>query len=180
MKKLLPILIALLAGLYAFPVFAAEGSIQITLPEELKGIYVYYTEEGEDSRTVIVDEKGIASITGLKEGMYQIEIPNGLGYEFNPISVHVPSWSEEEQKMLYDISVIPKYIHNVEPPKEEPKEPPKEEPPKTESPRTGDESNERIYIGLGIISLIIVAIMTCHNRFKCGRMTQKYSRKRRT
>ncbi len=63
----------------------------------------------------------------------------------------------------------------------EPEDPPKEEEPLKEeepfeaeipAPKTGDETQSALFCVFGWISFIIVAIMTCHNRFKCARMTR--------
>lgn len=54
----------------------------------------------------------------------------------------------------------------------EPEDPPKEKMPEIPSPKTGDESCSTLFCIFGCISFIIVAIMTCHNRFKCARMTR--------
>lgn len=49
-------------------------------------------------------------------------------------------------------------------------------PPQLESPKTGDMSSTGTYVVIGIISLIFLVIISCHNRFTCDTMTGKYSK----
>lgn len=163
-KRMLPFFIALACCLCPLSVFAAEGNIQLVLPEGMEGMEVRYNKEGEQEETAVVDGHDVVEISGLEVGTYHINIPETSDYTFSPIIVRVPTWSEEEHKMLYDIKINPKYTRNVV---------------VQEVPNTGDESKDVIYAGVGLISLIIVVIMSCHNRLKCGRMSRKYSRKRR-
>ncbi len=83
------------------------------------------------------DEEGIARIQDLEEGVYLLK-----SFEANtqekllPTLIYLPSWDESEGKMLYDITVIPKY--GMEP------------------PGTGDETN---YGGWCILLLISALIL---------------------
>lgn len=172
--KLLPILIGLLICLCPLHAFAAEvGSIEINLPKEMAGEIVNCAKEGEEKQTITVNENGIAKIENLGEGNYQIEIPETADYTFMPVEVHIPSWSEEEERMLYEITVIPKYSVKEKPISVKETTPPVE---KITSPLTSDNGNHGAYIRAGIISLIILVIMSCHNRFNCDTMTGKYSK----
>lgn len=47
------------------------------------------------------------------------------------------------------------------------------------SPKTGDDGINVLYLVFGLISVIIIAIISCHNGFICDRMTGKYSKTRR-
>lgn len=63
------------------------------------------------------DEEGVARLEDLEEGVYLL---NGIVSESKgdqkmlPTLLYLPSWDEAEEKMLYDITVIPKY--GIEPP----------------------------------------------------------------
>lgn len=173
-QKLTPILIGLLICLCPLPALAAEyGSIEVHLPQEMKGEAIQFIKKGEETETVTVDENGIAKAENLEIGTYEVGIPETEDYTFMPVEVHIPSWSEEEQRMLYDITVIPKYSIKEKPvPVKETTTPVVE----ITSPLTSDSGNHRVYLSAGIISLIILVIMSCHNRFNCDTMTGKYSK----
>ena len=74
MKKLLPIFVGLLMCLCPLSVFAASGTIQVQLPQNMSGGVVTYSKEGGEKQTVVVDENGNAKIENLEEGIYQIDI----------------------------------------------------------------------------------------------------------
>ena len=166
MKKLLPIFVGLLMCLCPLSVFAASGTIRVQLPQNMSGGVVTYSKEGGEKQTVIVDENGNAKIENLEEGIYQIDIEETSDYVFTSALVSIPMWSEEEHRMLYDVTVIPKYIRKIEVDKTE----------NVEAPSTGDKTKNNTYLILGLISLIILVIMSCHNRFNCDTMTDKYSK----
>jgi len=164
--KLTPILIGLFICICPLQAFAAEcGSIGVSLPKDMEGETMRFTKEGEKTQTVTVDKHGIAMLENLSVGTYQIEIPETSEYIFMPVKVSIPTWSEEEHNMLYNITVIPKYVQKEKVLSENDKS----------SPLTSDRSNSTIYIRVGIISLIILVIISCHNRFNCDTMTVKYS-----
>lgn len=174
MKKLVPVLMGFIICLCPLSVFAEEmGSIEVSLPKELAGEEIIYQREGDDTKKIEVDENGTVKIEELSEGNYKIQIPETEDYDFSPIQVHIPCWSEEEQQMLYDITIIPKYSVKE-------KHIPVPETPEavleTTTPQTGDIAHGMNYINAIIISLIIVVIMSCHNRFNCDTMTGKYSK----
>ena len=160
-KKILIMLFGVLLGGSPMIALAAEGNVQINLPEGMEGEVVKYGKEGEEKKEVVIGKENSVNIENLENGTYEIEIPETSEYEFSKSLIQVPTWDEEEQSMNYKITVNPKYIQKVK------------------APDTGDKNKEGLYVGLAVISLIIVAIMTCHNRFKCGRMFGKYSKKRR-
>jgi len=172
--KLTPIFIGLLICLCPLHTLAADcGSIEVHLPKDMKGEAIQIIKEGEEAQTVTVDENGTAKEVDLAVGSYEIEIPETADYKFMPVEVHIPSWSEEEERMLYEITVIPKYSV-----KEKPVPDNKTTPSvaKVTSPLTSDSGGSGVYLSVGIISLIILVIMSCHNRFNCDTMTGKYSK----
>ena len=201
-RRILPVLIGILMMSYCpLPIFAAEpasdavqnakGQIHVVLPTEEKEMSVHFariaacTEMGSlqndtitellgrpvvDDKNVIAED-GRASITGLLDGIYRLDIVGPKEYEFAPALVSIPMWSEEEQKMLYEVEVIPKYVYHEPLPDEE--EIPPDVPEKIQSPKTGDESKAAVYASFGLISLIILVIMSCHNRLRCGKMRVK-------
>lgn len=166
-NRFVPILIGLLVCLCPLPVFAAEeGSIEVSMPEGMAGETITILREGEEKQSITVDENGSAKIEKLSEGIYEIEITETSEYTFMTAKVSIPTWSEEEHKMLYDITVIPKYVRKETPvPVSE-----------TMSPLTSDSNHNQTYISTGIISLIILVIISCHNRFNCDTITGKYSK----
>lgn len=174
MKKLVPVLMGFIICLCPLSVFAEEmGSIEVNLPRELAGEEIIYQREGDDAKKIEVDENGAVKIEELSEGNYKIQIPETEDYIFAPIQVHVPCWSEEEKQMLYDITIIPKYSVKEKPVPATRTPDPAEEPT---VPNTGDFNHSTKYRNVGIISLIILVIMSCHNRFNCDTMTGKYSK----
>ena len=173
-QKIAAILCGLLICLCPMYTLAAEyGSIQVSLPKDMEGETIQFIKEGEESQKVTVDEEGIAKAVELAIGSYEVEIPETEDYTFMPIQVHVPCWSEEEQRMLYEITIIPKYSIKEKPVPVKETTPPVEE---MTSPLTSDSNHNSIYSCAGIISLIILVIMSCHNRFNCDTMTDKYSK----
>ena len=160
-KKALLMLVCILIGWWPMTSFAAEGNVQINLPEGMEGETLKYGKEGETKQEIVVGKENVVNIKNLKKGTYEIEFPETENYVFSSVLFQMPTWDEEEKTMNYDITVNPKYSL------------------KEKAPNTGDENKEIKYICFAIISLIIVVIMSCHNHFKCGRMFGKYSKKRR-
>ncbi len=169
-----------------------KGYIEVVLPEGAQGITLSYAkvaeleelneasatkllQEGiEYEESITVRDKNTVQITDLEEGVYQIQAFADAEYEFMPSLVSVPFWNEEEKEMQYHLTVIPKYTRHVEV---------QEIVPTTiveTSPKTRDAANTEIYSIFGVISFIIVMIISCHNRFKCGRMSHMYKKRRRT
>lgn len=73
------------------------------------------------------DEGGKLRFDGLDIGVYLVKPLNTSGYDdVTPFIVGVPTWSEAEGTMVYDISVSPKHTPVEEPPQKE------------EAPPTGD------------------------------------------
>lgn len=169
MKRI--IIILAIVFVFACPIqaLASEGAIRVELPENMSGVMVTYKKDGGAEQFVYTDENGIADIENLEEGIYQIEVQNTAEYTFMSSEVSIPMWSEENSNMMYHVTVIPKYSKEKTPVTTE----------EIETPATGDKGPYKQYAALAAISLIIVLIMSCHNRFKCGRMSDKYSKTRR-
>ena len=150
-----------------------KGYIEVHLPEEAENLTLRYVKlealsetEVEYENTVTVDEQNIGRITGLETGLYQIQAFADSGYEFMPSVVSVPLWNEEEKEMQYNITVIPKYTRHIE--------------VQASAPKTGDDGSGAVYGLFGIISFIIIIIISCHKRLKCGKMSHMYTKRRRT
>ena len=173
-QKLIPVLLGLIIGICPLNAFASEtGSIEMNLPKDMAGEYVTFIKDETDTQTLCVDENGLVKAEDLQEGDYEIQVPETEDYTFQPIQVHVPCWSEEEKQMLYDITIIPKYTVKEKPIPSTQKPDPTEQ---AVSPQTGDVNCGIKYMNIGIISLIILVIMSCHNHFNCDTMTGKYSK----
>lgn len=165
-KRSIIILFCILLCLCQLPVLAAEkGSIEVRLPQDMENEIITFIHEGGETKRVAADEQGVAKIENLTEGIYRIDVPETENYAFEQAEVSIPHWSEEEHRMLYEITVIPKYSIRGK----------KISDKGITSPLTGDLNHNITYISVGIISLIILCIMSCHNRFKCDTMTDKYS-----
>ena len=95
-------------GFFALPVSAAEGTIQIQMPEELRNGEVHYEVNGEPN-CAHVDENGNLMVRGLEPDTYDISIQDTEQFAFMSMEIPVPMWDEKAQKMEYDITVIPKY-----------------------------------------------------------------------
>ena len=166
MRKFMLSVFVLFLCMTSLTTFAAEGgSIEVQLPTDMRGEKIYIMKEGEEAQTLLVDEHGIAKVEQLSTGTYQIDVGETDDYKFTQAKVSIPMWSEEEQKMLYEVSVIPKYTVKEKPKISE----------EIVSPQTGDVYKGTTYMSFGVISLIILVIMSCHNHFNCDTMTVKYS-----
>ena len=115
---------------------AAEGTIRMKLPKEMEGAQVFYQKD-DVQRTAVVERDGNVIISQLPVGEYQIRISDTEEYEFQPIELRVPTWSTEEERMLYDITVEPKFSK------------------KGISPQTGDQTSPAFYVALGGICLSV-------------------------
>ena len=110
---------------------------------------------------VQTDKEGRAVISPLSQGLYFLRVIDRGNYdEVQSSLVEVPMWNENTKRMHYNVCVSPKHS---------PKEP--------ERVMTGDESSYLRYVGISLISLIIVVGLTCHNRSKCGKIAGNYSEK---
>lgn len=132
-----------------------KSKIQMELPEDMKGAIIYYSKDGEAEKAINVDAEAKVVISNLETGSYQIRIPNTENITFMPVEVEIPMWSEEEKKMLYDISVVPKYSREVS------------------VPQTGDDNYGMQYATLGLLSFIIVVAATCYGRLRSRRKRRK-------
>lgn len=170
-KKLAPVLVGFLITISPLSVFAEEtGSIEVNLPKGMAGEEIIYQKDGQEVGKIQIGENDVVRLEELSDGNYEIQIPETEDYEFSPIQVHIPCWSEEEKQMLYNITIVPKYsIKEKQIPIPEPIL-------ELTAPRTGDVAYGMHYINAITISLIIVVIMSCHNRFNCDTMTDKYSK----
>ena len=123
-KKIIFIIAAVLMGSVPLSVSAAEqGSVRVELPEELAGATVCCFGDDEEERTTLADSKGVAVLSNLEAGTYRIHIPETKGYEFTEAEVKVPMWDETNERMSYEVSVIPKYSRMEEIPKTGDKKP---------------------------------------------------------
>ena len=165
-----------------------KRTIEVMLPEGAQGLTLYYkkiaerenfnvenAEEilGQDiiyEHCVEVGGEELAQLTDVEDGIYQIYLSGDEEYAFVPMLVSMPAWENESAKELtYEVRVTPKYT-KLE--REEPEQITLIDPPVSPSPKTGDGAFGGVFGVLGAISFIIVVIMTCHNRFKCARMTE--------
>lgn len=161
--------------------------IEVILPEAAENLTVYYQKVCERENFDIAEAEAILQqtisyehaenlgnenvfqIEDVEDGIYQISISGDEEYEFAPMLVSMPAWTEEGEELLYEVSVTPKFAKIEKP---EPEQITLIEPPITEAPKTGDGSQGVMFGVFGVISFIIVVIMSCHNRFKCARMTE--------
>lgn len=118
---------------------AAEGTIRMKLPKEMEGAQVFYQKDDVEG-SVVVEEDGNVVISQLPVGEYRIRISDTEEYEFQPIELHVPTWSVEEERMLYDITVEPKFSKKVI------------------APQTGDKSSPILYVALGGVCLAVATM----------------------
>ena len=131
---------------------AAEGTIRVELPEDMKGAQLYYSKDDGKETAVKVDDDATAVISNLEAGSYKIRIPDTETLAFTPVEVRIPMWSIEEEKMMYDISVIPKYSREEV------------------IPQTGDDHHGMQYAVLGVLSLMVVFVSNlCYNRLNYRR-----------
>ena len=78
--------------------------------------------------------EGIAKYEDVEEGVYLINGENIL-----PTLLFMPTWDEVEQKMLYNVTIIPKYGE------------------KEIVPNTGDFSNGSLWLGVLVLSVAVLA-----------------------
>ena len=125
MKRMVVLILCVLLLAQGFvSVSAAEqGSVRVELPEELAGATVCCFGDDEEERTTLADSKGVAVLSNLEAGTYRIHIPETKGYEFTEAEVKVPMWDETNERMSYEVSVIPKYSRMEEIPKTGDKKP---------------------------------------------------------
>lgn len=161
--------------------------IEVILPEEAENLTVYYQKVCERENFDIAEAEGILKqaisyehmkhveneellrIEDVEDGIYQIHISGDEEYEFAPMLVSMPAWTEVGDALLYEVSATPKFTKIEKP---EPEQITLIETPVIEAPKTGDGSYGAMFGVFGVISFIIVVIISCHNRFKCARMTE--------
>ena len=158
-----------------------SNSITVCLPEEGQNMEISYAKvaernelnetrieeflakETENASYTKAEKGGEVKIENLEEGVYRLEITEDSGYEFSPMIVSIPAWDAKEMQMKGEVEVFPKYTKPVL----------INETRETVAPQTGDDGNGIVFMSFGVISMIIVLIISCHNRFKCGRMSRK-------
>jgi hypothetical protein len=161
--------------------------IEVILPDEAENLTVYYQKVCERENFDIAEAEEILKqvinyehmqhvenvealrIENVEDGIYQIHISGDEEYEFAPMLVSMPAWEEEGEELLYEVSVTPKFTVIEKP---EPEQITLIKTPVAEAPKTGDGFHGAMFGVFGVISFIIVVIMSCHNRFKCARMTE--------
>ena len=161
--------------------------IEVILPEEAENLTLYYQKVCERENFDIAEaeeilkqtisyehmkdmgKENVFQVENVEDGIYQIYISGDEEYKFAPMLVSMPAWTEEGEQLQYEVSVTPKYTKMIQP---EPEQITLVEPPIAQPPKTGDASESVMFGIFGVISFIIVVIMSCHNRFKCARMTE--------
>ena len=106
----------------------------------------YVKEDGQ----VVTDEDGTGRLEDMEEGVYLFYTKETVQETILPSLITIPTWDAEEKMMSYTISLTPKYTS------------------KKITTKTGDNHSIEIYAGIAMISLIIIAFVSCHRRFKCG------------
>lgn len=85
------------------------------------------------------NKEGVAKIENLEEGVYlldSVENASQGNQKMLPTLLYVPTWDEAEEKMMYDITLIPKYG--------------------SDEPSTGDSTD---VVGLSILFVISAVIL---------------------
>lgn len=111
----------------------------------------------KDKKEISTEGNKIVLLQELEEGMYLIASAESSEMEMLPTLVSVPDLTGEER--VYDVILIPKCDKKIV------------------APATGWDSQENIYTGLIFISLVIIVGLSCHNRFKCGKIPFNYLKK---
>ena len=120
--------------------------------------------------SIKVENEDSVKLVDLEDGIYQIFVSGDEDYEFAPMLVSMPAWTtENEEQLLYEMRIEPKYTKLD---KQEPEQTTFSEMPIVDPPKTGDSANSMLFGMVGVISFIIVVIMSCHNRFDCARMSE--------
>ena len=165
-----------------------KRTIEVMLPEGAENLTLYYKKVAErenfdvqDAEEILaqdiiydncieVGDKKVFQLADVEDGIYQMYLSGDEEYEFVPMLVSMPAWeSEGADELSYEVCVTPKYT-KIE--QSEPEQITLIDPPVTRPPKTGDGTSGGMFGVFGAISFIIVVIMTCHNRFKCARMTE--------
>ena len=85
------------------------------------------------------DEAGFAQLEDLEEGVYLIRsFENEEGETILPTLLFLPTWDEVEQKMLYDVTIIPKFGEKIM------------------VPETGDGTNSITWLGTFFLSIVVL------------------------
>lgn len=104
------------------------------------------------------DANGKLTFSDVAVGVYLIKASNDDNYdEVTPLLVSIPTWSEDEGGMMYDVNVIPK--HTPRPDENKPGEPGSGNGGSSGrgTPQTSVDSNILWYFG-GAVVLIVVAV----------------------
>ena len=101
--------------------------IEVILPEEAENLTLYYQKvcerenfdiaEAEEiikqtisyEYTKPVGNENVFRIEDVEDGIYQIHISGDEEYEFAPMLVSMPAWTEEGEELLYEVSATPKF-----------------------------------------------------------------------
>lgn len=102
---------------------------------------------GAGHETITTDAQGHLEFTELEVGVYLLLAEDTETYDLvTPAVVAIPTWSEDEQGMVYDIDVEPKHTEREEIPAEEPG-----------APQTNVFSPVYLYFG-GAVIVAVVAV----------------------
>lgn len=106
--------------------------------------------ESKDVKSDITDQNGSLMFLNLEVGVYLIRAEDTSKYDaIEPALIIIPTWSESEEEMLYDVHIVPKHT-----PKEIVKK---------ERPKTGVTDNAGPYI-VSIAGSLCVAVIVIKSR----------------
>ena len=89
----------LVIGAQMHTVYAAQGTIRITLPDDMKEKVVHYSCEGSEEETVSFASEEQVILNELEPGTYKIRVEDTETYRFSESKITLPMWEEEENKM---------------------------------------------------------------------------------
>ncbi|XCP83577.1 hypothetical protein ABXS75_10830 [Roseburia hominis] len=109
----------------------------------------------DDEKQVITDKNGKAEIRELPIGVYLIIVADKADYdEITPFLVAIPTFSDTEKEMKYDLRILPKHTPNP------PGKIVTETPPTV---KTGDSAKSALYLGLagtaGFLAVAVIAML---------------------
>lgn len=117
--------------------------------------------------TAITDSSGQVIFSDLKTGVYLICAENTEKYDIiEPSLIAVPTWSEKEGQMQYDVVVEPKHSEKQEKSESEPE--PEPGTPKSSAPQTGIQDYTLCYLagGAGCVMLAGALVAADKNKKK--------------
>ena len=93
--------------------------------------------------TLVTDSEGKGKIENLEVGVYLVSAVDIANYEnITPFLISIPTWSEVDKNMIYDVNAIPKHT-------------PLPEPIKPKVPDTNYNNKSYMYLALGSSLLLI-------------------------